>query len=98
MAVSKVNYAGETLIDLTSDTVTPETLDEGVTAHAANGEQITGTRSVAASMPLSGGTFTGPAYAGASAQAPGSYLLRNQKVSLTAENPTVNGEICWLAE
>lgn len=43
MAVNKVVYGGETLIDLTGDSVTPETLTEGVTAHSANGEQITGT-------------------------------------------------------
>ena len=33
----------EILIDLTDDDVTPATLAEGVTAHAANGERITGT-------------------------------------------------------
>lgn len=43
MAVNKVIYDGETLVDLTEDTVTPETLAEGATAHAANGEQIVGT-------------------------------------------------------
>ena len=43
MAVSKVVYGGETLIDLTSDTVTPETLLEGVTAHDASGAVIVGT-------------------------------------------------------
>ena len=34
---------GETLIDLRSDSVTPDTLAEGVTAHNSQGEQITGT-------------------------------------------------------
>lgn len=47
MAVNKVVYntknGAEILIDLTSDTVTPETLAEGVTAHDASGEVITGT-------------------------------------------------------
>ena len=42
MAVSKVVLGDETLIDLTSDTVSEDTLLEGTTAHAANGEQITG--------------------------------------------------------
>lgn len=42
MAISKVTYAGNTLIDLTGDTVTPENLLSGATAHAANGEEITG--------------------------------------------------------
>lgn len=45
MAVSKVIYAGQTVIDLTEDTVTAETLAEGVTAHGADGEPIVGTMS-----------------------------------------------------
>lgn len=40
---SKVVYAGETLIDLTEDTVTPASLKSGVTAHDASGAKITGT-------------------------------------------------------
>lgn len=43
MAVNKVVYDGDTLIDLTSDTVTAETLAEGETAHDASGVSITGT-------------------------------------------------------
>ena len=43
MGISKVEYFGNTLIDLTKDTVTPETLAEGVIAHNAAGEQIIGT-------------------------------------------------------
>lgn len=42
--VNKVIINGETVLDLTGDTVTPETLDVGVTAHNAAGEAITGTR------------------------------------------------------
>lgn len=42
MAVNKVIYGGKTLMDLTGDSVTPETLAEGVTAHDASGTQITG--------------------------------------------------------
>ena len=42
MAVSKVVLGNETLVDLTSDTVSEDTLLVGTTAHAANGEQITG--------------------------------------------------------
>lgn len=40
---NKVVYAGETLIDLTEDTVTPAMLKSGVTAHDASGAKITGT-------------------------------------------------------
>lgn len=43
MAISKVVYGGETLIDLTADTVTKEKLLKGATAHGADGEPITGT-------------------------------------------------------
>ena len=43
MGVSKVVYGGNTLIDLTPDTITPEKLLKGATAHGADGEPITGT-------------------------------------------------------
>ena len=43
MGVNKVDLAnGETLVDLTSDTVSPSTLAKGVTAHNSKGEQIIG--------------------------------------------------------
>lgn len=42
MAINKVEYGGETLIDLTNDTVSEKTLIAGTTAHAANGEKIVG--------------------------------------------------------
>ena len=42
MGRSKIVYAGDTLLDLTEDTVTPETLLKGATAHNAAGELITG--------------------------------------------------------
>lgn len=43
MAVSKVIYGGETLIDLTADTVKAENLLKGYKAHGADGEAVTGT-------------------------------------------------------
>ena len=43
MNVNKVQLAnGETIIDISDSTVTPETLAEGVTAHDASGRKITG--------------------------------------------------------
>ena len=42
MAVNKVALNGEVKLDLTADTVTPETLLKGMTAHDASGELITG--------------------------------------------------------
>lgn len=47
MAVNKVELSdGTVLVDLSSDTVTPETLALGVTAHNASGEEIVGTMNV----------------------------------------------------
>ena len=43
MPVSKVNFGSQTLIDLTSDTVTEDTLLMGTTAHDAAGNSIVGT-------------------------------------------------------
>lgn len=42
MAINKVEYGGDTLIDLTEDTVTADTMLSGVTAHSKSGEQIVG--------------------------------------------------------
>lgn len=43
MAISKVVYGGNTLIDLTADTVKKDKILKGYTAHGADGEPITGT-------------------------------------------------------
>lgn len=43
MAISKVVYAGRTLIDLTSDTVTKDKILKGYTTHGPDGEPMTGT-------------------------------------------------------
>lgn len=43
MAISKVVYGGETLIDLTADTIKADKLLKGYTAHGADGEAINGT-------------------------------------------------------
>ena len=40
--INKVIYGGNTLIDLTSDTVTADKILSGYTAHAASGAPITG--------------------------------------------------------
>lgn len=43
MAINKVVYGNQTLIDLTADTITAADLASGKTAHGADGTQITGT-------------------------------------------------------
>ena len=42
MGISKVVYGGQTLIDLTSDTVQADKILKGYTTHGADGELITG--------------------------------------------------------
>lgn len=46
MGISKVNFGGDTLIDLTNDSVTAGTLAKGATAHNAAGDQVVGTLDV----------------------------------------------------
>lgn len=43
MAINKIIYGGETLLDLTADTVTADKLLKGITAHDKSGESVTGT-------------------------------------------------------
>lgn len=43
MGVSKVIYGGQTLVDLTADTVSADKLLKGIKAHGADGEPVTGT-------------------------------------------------------
>lgn len=65
MGVSKVDFAGNTLVDLTGDSVTPETLLEGATAHNASGDQIAGAVTVA---PASNTTPKAPGTASAGSE------------------------------
>lgn len=53
-AYNKIVYAGRTLVDLTSDTVTPARLAKGTTAHDASGAKITGTASLSSGASASG--------------------------------------------
>lgn len=57
MGVSKVVYSGTTLVDLTADTVSADTLAKGVTAHDKTGAPVTGT----AEVTVSGETLIIPA-------------------------------------
>lgn len=51
-------YKDKVLIDLSGDTVSPETLTEGVTAHDKNGDPIVGARPIGGEAGSSGGTQT----------------------------------------
>lgn len=41
--INKIIYGDKTLIDLTGDTISPENLDQGITAHDKSGKPIVGT-------------------------------------------------------
>ncbi len=57
MANNKIQLSnGDVLIDLTGDSVTPDTLLEGATAHNAAGEPISGTLKIDNSLGLTGAT------------------------------------------
>ena len=77
MAVNKVVYGTTVLVDLTADTVTAENLKSGVSAHAADGERITGTmaNNGAVTATINGTTVT-------SYTIPGGYHGGSRTVSL----------------
>ena len=52
MAYNKIIYGGNTLIDLTEDTITPDKLVYGYTAHDKSGAAIVGTNKIVAIEPL----------------------------------------------
>lgn len=58
MGVHFVQLGDETLIDLRNDSVTPETLAEGVTAHDKSGNLITGTMSLLNNHDITLGVHT----------------------------------------
>ena len=81
MAVNKVVINDEAKLDLTQDTVTPQTLLKGATAHNAAGDQIDGAVAVA---PASNTTPKAPGTASAgseSAYARGDHVHPKQAVT-----------------
>lgn len=57
MGNSKIVYYGETLIDLTGDTVEAAKLLKGITAHDKKGEKVTGTFEAADPYAIIGATY-----------------------------------------
>ena len=52
MAISKIIFGGEVLIDITDSTITPETLLENIIAYNAKGERIVGTKKDTSSVTV----------------------------------------------
>lgn len=88
MAVNKVVYGTTVLVDLTEDTVTPDKLLKGETAHDAAGEPITGT--------MEAGIDTSDATATASDMADGTTAYVNgEKITGTAKNVKSGSSNGW---
>lgn len=68
MGISKVNFGGDTLIDLTNDSVDAASLLKGKTAHNAAGEQIVG--EIDDGKDLGGGASTSEGVSYTNAQLP----------------------------
>ena len=96
---NKVIYGGNTIIDLTNDTVTPNSLLAGATAHDASGSAISG------SMPNQG-TKTASLNAGQSYTIPEGYhsgsgvvtanSLASQTVGTATANEILSGFTAWV--
>ena len=88
MAVNKVVYGKDTLVDLTADTVTASALASGVTAHSASGGIITGTATpVGLPVPVAQGG-TGATTAAGARSALGAAPLASPSLTGTPTAPT----------
>lgn len=88
MAVNKVALNGEVKLDLTADTVTPETLLKGTTAHNAAGELITGVYE-----PMTIKQYTGTLLA--SGWAADSYGYQAQTITITGLKASYDVDPEW---
>lgn len=93
MAISKVTLNGDTLMDVTQDTVAANNLLSGETATGADGESVTGAVATKTSsdMTASGATVTAPAgyYATAASKSVASGSASTPATTITA-NPTIS--------
>ena len=89
MGVNRVDYGGDTLIDLTQDTVTAASLLAGFTAHGADGEAITGTASasgahIAETTKSLSSNATSIAFTGLSAQPKAFMLIATTQITVSS--------------
>lgn len=80
MAVNKVEIDGEVKLDLTQDTVTEDTLLQGVTAHDAAGNPVEG-KVLTTPVPKTSDLLKGDGKGGVSAATPGKDYLKEAPVT-----------------
>lgn len=86
---AKAIINGETIIDLTQDTVTADKMVSGVTAHDKSGKQITGTMGELAGLAYTGGAITTHG-SGGSYLIPASYFLEDTRYVKGNDETVVN--------
>lgn len=91
MAINKVIYGGNTLIDLTSDTVTESDILAGKKAHDKSGAQITGT------CTFDSDTSDATAGAGDILSGQTAYILGNKVTGTMTNNGSVMSSIMTVA-
>ena len=90
MGKSKIVFGGEVLMDLTADTVKPQHLLKGYTAHGADGEKITGT------CEFDANTQDATAADSEILKGKTAYVKGNKKTGTMPNNGGVNGTISEL--
>lgn len=91
MGISKVVYGGNTLIDLTGDTVKPDKVLTGYTAHGADGEPIVG------SCPFDADTKDATAADSEILAGKSAYVKGSKKTGTMKNNGAVAGSITTVA-
>lgn len=87
MAINKIIYGGDTLIDLTADTVTPESLLVGKKAHDKSGEVIEG------SCDFDANTSDATATDSEILSGKTAYIAGEKKIGTMANNGAVSDDI-----
>lgn len=106
MAVNKVVINDDVKLDLTQDTITPETMLPGATAHNAAGEQITGSapavlyeaQSLTTEQQAQARSNIGAMQGIESEDAPGCYYVPNGKSVEWINPPMAEGVEYWTTE
>lgn len=93
MAYNKIIYGGQTLIDLSADTVTADKLSKGYTAHDRNGDTIIGTNEGGGGSNTPNGLFRSASAMGVIIRTYSAETTTIMPYRYSAINTSVSGEI-----